>query len=371
VEPDHALAEQSTSQKGQPLQAVLLLGWIGQEGGESTSAAAERGRTILPLVADAVGAVLVNVLLVDHVHELETALENKSIQEMELLKADLLATVSHELRSPLASIMGYATTLLRHERHISREERHEFLVAISAASDRLERSIDRLLELSQFETGTITIERVPVDVVHLVQEAIMAAEQHAAEQAPGRFTFHLRLKEAADLPLHEEPLLMADPRRLREVLDNLLENAMNYSPEGGAIDVVMHPVQAPVFQGKPPARNRPADVLPESSGAHGERTAQQPPAQQLRQMVDICVCDHGLGIPPDQLERIFERFHRVDTRLTREVNGLGLGLTLCKHIVKLHHGFIWAESCPSGGSAVHVMLPVEGGETSPAPHVAA
>jgi signal transduction histidine kinase len=85
-------------------------------------------------------------------------------------------------------------------------------------------------------------------------------------------------------------------------------------------------------------------------------------------MVDICVCDHGLGIPPDQLERIFERFHRVDTQLTREVNGPDLGLTICKHIVKLHNGFIWAESCPSGGSAVHIMLPVEGGETNPAPH---
>ena len=82
----------------------------------------------------------------------------------------------------------------------------------------------------------------------------------------------------------------------------------------------------------------------------------------LRQMVEICVCDYGLGIPAEHLDRIFDRFHRVDTRLTREVNGLGLGLTICKHIVELHDGVIWAESCPAGGSAFHVRLPVDGEE---------
>src|SRR5947207_12803368 len=157
-EPGRATIEQETGQTTQPLQAVLLLGWSGQEDAERTSSAAEKGRTILPFVAEAVGAVLVNILLAGRVHELESALENRSLQGMELLKAELLATVSHELRSPLASIKGYAATLLRHERRISREERHEFLVAIAAASDRLERSIDRLLEMSQLETGTLSIE---------------------------------------------------------------------------------------------------------------------------------------------------------------------------------------------------------------------
>ncbi|HCJ35323.1 MAG TPA: hypothetical protein DHV65_13640, partial [Ktedonobacter sp.] len=88
--------------------------WTAQEDAERTSSAAGKGRAILPLVAEAVGAVLVNILLAGRVHDLETALENRSLQEMELLKAELLATVSHELRSPLASIKGYAATLLRH-----------------------------------------------------------------------------------------------------------------------------------------------------------------------------------------------------------------------------------------------------------------
>src|SRR2546423_12238585 len=169
---------------------------------------------------------------------------NRSLQEMDLLRAELLATVSHELRSPLPSTKGYAATLLRHERRISREERHEFLVAIAAASDRLERIIDRLLEMSQFETGTMSIERSPVDVVRLAHEAITAAEQQTSTQFPGHFTFHLRLKDADGVPSQETPLIIADLRRLREVLDYLLENAINYSPEGGTIDVVVLPIHA-------------------------------------------------------------------------------------------------------------------------------
>src|SRR2546429_1790122 len=164
---------------------------------------------------------------------------NRSLQGMELLKAELLATVSHELRSPLASIKGYAATLLRHERHISREERHEFLVAIAAASDRLERIIDRLLEISQLETGTLSIECSPVDVVRLAHEAITAAERQTSTQFPDHFTFHLRLKDAAGVPTQEEPLIMADPRRLRGGLDNWLEIPLNYSPEVGVFDVVL------------------------------------------------------------------------------------------------------------------------------------
>jgi signal transduction histidine kinase len=77
-------------------------------------------------------------------------------------------------------------------------------------------------------------------------------------------------------------------------------------------------------------------------------------------MMEMCVRDHGIGIPPEQLERIFENFHRLDTRLTREVNGLGLGLAICKRIVELHGGTIWAESQVGMGSTFHVLLPVEG-----------
>src|SRR5204863_533920 len=146
-------------------------------------------------------------------HELEHAAMQEALEGMELLKAELLGTVSHELRSPLASIKGYAATLLRHERRLSREERHQFLLAINEASDQLELIIERLLELSQLETGQIAIQRSPVDVAHLASEAIAAIEERVTEHSPGRFAFNLRLEHADGTPSRSVPLILADPRR--------------------------------------------------------------------------------------------------------------------------------------------------------------
>ncbi len=165
-----------------------------------------------------------------------------SLHEMELFKAELLGTVSHELRSPLASIKGYAATLLRHERRISREERRRFLLAINEASDRLEIIIQRLLEVSQLETGELTIERFPVDMLYITKEAIAAIEERISEQQPGRFLFKLSLEHADGTPATSVPLILADQRRLREVMDSLLENAVKYSPGGGVIKVILRPV---------------------------------------------------------------------------------------------------------------------------------
>src|SRR6266700_7829512 len=151
-------------------------------------------------------------------------------QETEVFKAELLATVGHELRGPLTAIKGYAATLLRHERRISREERHEFLVAISAASDRLELIIERFLEISQLETDAIRIERFPVDVARLAHEALTVAEQRASGHSPGRFTFNLRLKDAFGVPTQDVPIVMADHRRLRGVLDHLFRELYELLP---------------------------------------------------------------------------------------------------------------------------------------------
>ncbi len=123
------------------------------------------------------------------------------------------------------------------------------------------------------------------------------------------------------------PLLTADPRRLREVLDNLLENAIKYSPGGGTVTVLVRPTMQ---AGHPRPR-----------------------------MLELCVSDTGMGIPAGHLERIFEQFYRVDLRLTREVSGLGLGLAICKRLIQLHEGTIWAESALQHGSTLHVLLPIE------------
>jgi signal transduction histidine kinase len=336
-----------------PLYALVILGWTGADRCACVDMV-EHGRAVLPRIASAFGAAILNVLQAERIHELEMAADRKALREMELFKAELLATVSHELRSPLASVKGYAATLLRHERRISREERREFLLAINEASDRLEVVVDRLLEVSQLETGTIEVDRVPVNLVFLVREAILAAQEHLVERQnglglqgtpgeDGHFTFTVSVENERGEHTVEEPVIQADRMRLREVLDNLLENAINYSPDGGAIEVGIHPVFA----------------LPrgERSGSYEDEDSR--PRGELHQpMMEIVVRDRGVGIPPEQLRTIFDRFHRVDTRLTREVNGLGLGLAICKHIVELHDGMIWAESEFGKGSTFHLWLPL-------------
>ena len=287
----------------------------------------------------------------------ETQGVKASSPEMELLKAELLATVGHELRSPLASIKGYAGTLLRHERRISREERHEFLLAINEASDRLALLIDRLLELSQLETGTIVIERAFVDLVDLAREAMLAAEQYlktsrqaATKAGAGKqLTFVLRASDDPGMPTR----IQADRYRLRQVLDHLLENAVHISPPEGTIEVAIRSLAAHLSGEE---RHRAGD------GGSAERYTTFSSKHRNRQMVEVSVRDDGEGIPFEHLERVFNRFHRVDTRLTREVNGMGLGLTICKHIVELHEGEIWAESAPGEGSTFRVWLPIDSGD---------
>ena len=324
------------------VQVVLLLGWTGRQI-EQSVAMVEKARSLLSRVADAVGATFLNILLAERVRELEDAVERGTLREMELLKAELLATVSHELRSPLASIKGYASTLLRHGQRISSEERQEFLLAIAEASNRLEISINRLLEMSELETGAIHIERFPTNVAHLACEAMSAVEQHMAARPLNMFSFKLRLGDAPGTSDPSEYVITADQRRLREVLDHLLENALHFSPDGGVIDVIV--------------RFRPLQANHVGEAA-GTDTSRGQADVQAHNVLEICICDNGMGIPPDHLERIFERFHRVDNGLSREVNGLGLGLPICKRIIELHQGIIWAESCSAGGSAFHVLLPV-------------
>ncbi len=348
LEPSPMAPLYRSGQAPQSLQALLMLGWVEGEQDEDCTSRIERFHSILPLVGDAVGAVITSMLLAERVHELEQTAVREALEGMEVLKAELLGTVSHELRGPLASIKGYAATLLRHERRLAREERHQFLLTINEASDRLEVIIERLLEMSQLETGQVTIERSPVDVARLAREAIAAIEERMTATLPGRFVFGLQLENAEGSVSQSVPLILADPRRLREVFDNLLENAITYSPEGGVVKVSIRPV----VQGQTSLKGAPTAASKLQSD--GLSTTHIP-----RKMLEMCVTDSGQGIPVEHLERIFDRFHRVDTRLTREVNGLGLGLAICKRIVELHNGVIWAENKPHGrGSAFYVRLPM-------------
>ena len=243
---------------------------------------------------------------------------------MTILEPELLATLSHELRGPLASVQGYTATMLKHGDSISFDERQEFLVAITDAGRQLETVIDRLFEVAQLETGTLSLERTNVDLVTLLQQAISQTEDHPQQAlfAHPPFTFSLILEDNERWQAQKEQHIQGDARRLKEVFVHLLENAMLYSPRGGDIQLGIR-------------------------------------QQKHLQMVEIWIHDNGIGIPSDLLHRIFERFHRVDMRLTRETAGLGIGLTICKRIIELHNGVIWVESAIDKGSMFHILLPLE------------
>lgn len=329
----------------QPLmmQAFFLLYGARQE---QEMATGEGPDERLAFLNDAVDVALINILQglyrhqqVDHTHE--------------LLSAEVLATVGHELRSPLTSIRGYATTLLRHEQHLSPEERHDFLTAISDESRRLERSIDQMLELALLEKHEHTLVPVPVHMAYLVQEAMMVARE--------RFGRAILLQEGASwlhraATTHDEDeameyseenqetalLISGDHRLLRVLLDHLLENAAHYSPSHTPIEVGLR------------LRSH-EEVLANSLQQGGKHVDLVIPPSRF--WVEIWVKDDGMGIAPEHLTHIFDRFYRVDMSLTREVNGLGLGLTICQYIVRLHEGLIWGESAAGMGSTFHVVLP--------------
>lgn len=276
----------------------------------------------------------------------------EGMREADRLKSELLGTVSHELRSPLATIKGYAATLVRHDRRLPRAERLDYLQAIVGASDRLEVLINQLLELSQLETGSISLHRFPEDIVLLVREALAQAERQMVARRENQMlqsgtdkrdlSFALRV-EGGDLAARELPLVRIDARLIREVLDNLLDNAVKYSYAGGVVEIILRIVTR---------------VSGDVSSSAPSNAAEEQVGDAATRWLDIAVRDMGTGIPPDQLGRIFERFHRVDMRLTRDVDGMGLGLAICKRIVELHNGFIWVESEPGVGSTFHVLLPI-------------
>ncbi|HZR97142.1 MAG TPA: ATP-binding protein [Chloroflexota bacterium] len=270
-------------------------------------------RTVLSLAA-ATALRIRNLYLAEEAREIET------YRELDRLKSELLQTVSHELRTPLGAIKGFTTTLMEHDRRLSREEKREFLEIIDQESDRLRGLIEDLLDMTKIEAGVLLLDRQAVSVATLVAEAVKAVASHSPEH---------RFQASVPPDLYVE----VDPRRVRQVLHNLLENAVKYSPDGGTIHV--HAARG-------------AGV---GEGADGART---PSAD----WVVIGVHDQGIGIARQDLAKVFERFHRVDNEVGRKVGGSGLGLAICRGIVEAHGGRIWAESEPGAGSTFSFTLPL-------------
>ncbi len=260
-------------------------------------------------------------LLKEMVHERTLELEAKTrlleesnlrLQELDKLKSKFLATVSHELRTPLTSIRAFAEILMDNENE-QPDTRLRFLGIINDESERLTRLIDDLLDLSRIESGRQNWNMQPVEPDRIIRAAIDAT---ASLFSAGKLSL------ATDLPDHL-PRIRGDFDRLVQVMTNLIGNAVKFTPVGGQITVSARLTSSASF-----------------------------PA------VRIDVIDTGQGIPEDQLELIFEKFHQVCPDSTRKQAGTGLGLAICQEIILQHGGRIWAESRPGAGSTFCFTLPV-------------
>jgi two-component system phosphate regulon sensor histidine kinase PhoR len=222
------------------------------------------------------------------------------LRRLERVRRDFVANVSHEFKTPLTAIQGFAETLLGGALD-DKANRTRFVEIIREHAQRLTRLTNDLLKLSRIEAGRLEIESRPVNVAALVNSCVETARFKAESKG---------LHIAVDLP-EGIPPVHGDSSQLGEVLQNLIDNALQYTPAGGRIDV--------------------------SAYSNGHE-------------IIFGVSDTGIGIPEADLERIFERFYRVDAARSREAGGTGLGLSISRHIVDAHGGRIWVESAVGQGS---------------------
>ncbi len=225
-----------------------------------------------------------------------------NLKKAENMRRDFVANVSHELRTPVTIIKGYAETLLDGTLKSDPIRSVRFVEIISSHSERLTNLINDILTLSSLETKEAIIELNPLDVSSTVAKACSLLQERATQKNIAL------INETVSGLL---PRVMADQGRLEQVVINLLENAIKYTPDGGSVR-----------------------LFTEDDGEY----------------VRVSVADTGIGIPFKDLPRIFERFYRVDEARTREQGGTGLGLAIVKHIVQLHGGTVSVTSEPKKGS---------------------
>ncbi len=243
------------------------------------------------------------------VYALRDLTEERGIEK---LKSEFVATVSHELRTPLAAVYGAAMTLRRQDVELDDDHRGRLLAVIAGESDRLARIVDQVLEASRLDSGSFAFAVEHCEPGPLAVEVVEAARAHA----PTDIVIALA-------PDNDLTAVAADPDMLRQVLANLVENAVKFSPSGGRVNVSLE-------------------------GHEGR--------------VLFAVRDEGLGIPPREQERIFEKFFRLDPNLTRGVGGTGLGLYICRELVRRMGGRIWVASSEGEGSTFFFEIPAAAAE---------
>ena len=227
---------------------------------------------------------------------------------VEQMKTDFVSTVSHELRTPLAAIYGAAMTLRRRDVAVEESQRDRLLEVVSSEADRLARIVNDILWASRLESGRMSIAIERCDAAAITNEVVDVLRSRAPEGT------EVVVGRSRGLPQ-----VAADPDKLRQILTNLIDNAIKYSPDGGRVEVEMS-----------------------RSGGR----------------VRFRVTDQGLGIPPTEQDRIFEKFFRLDPNLTRGVGGTGLGLYISRELVTRMNGRIWVDSDGRSGSSFFLELPI-------------
>lgn len=257
--------------------------------------------------------VVMQDITVKHDNEVAARANTAMLERLNRLKSEFMSLVSHEFRTALTGIQGYSEVMATQE--VTPEEVKEFSGDINSDALRLNRMITEMLDLDRIESGRISLRLEPVDLNGLVHEAA-----GRARMLSGKHQISTDLDPAV-------PRVVADRDRLTEVLSNLLSNAVKYSPAGG--DIVVSTRM--------------------SAGA-----------------VEVSVKDHGQGIPPEFIERIFSRYERYEQAGKPQVVGTGLGLAITKQIVQMHQGQIWVESKLGEGSEFHFTVPLGATSAQPA-----
>ena len=241
------------------------------------------------------------------------------LRAYETVRADFIANLTHELRTPLTALYGYAETLQKGVD--DPDTQHRFLGIIERQSRRLARLIDDLVSLSDLERGLTALKFEPLAPSRILEEAVELMREQAS-----RAGIELVVRSSRDLPD-----ITIDRDRIHQVMVNLLDNSLKYTPRGGSVAVEAH------------------------TRLNGVDGAALPPDLPG---IEFVVADSGEGIPAAAIPRLTERFYRVDRARSRELGGTGLGLAIVKHIVQLHHGTLRIESRLREGTTVTVWLPV-------------
>lgn len=265
---------------------------------------------LMTIAAAQVSIAISNARLFEELEEraAELAVAYEELKENDRLKDELVQNVSHELRTPLTFVKGYVDLLLEGEMGLLNQEQQNALQIVATKTDEITRLIADIMTLQRIDSTNLERENTAVN--ELIENAIIAHRLVAEKKG---------LVIEANLP-DTPTILYIDKGRINQVLDNLIGNALKFSPDGGTVTITL---------------------------------------QDEADKIQVSIADQGIGIPPDKLQRVFDRFYQVDGSSRRRFGGTGLGLAIVKRIIDAHQGAIWVESEVNLGSTFHFVLPKE------------